>query len=157
MPPDSPDLNPVHLLRCGGAGDARHRHAPCHICSNCVKLSCQFGPKSLRKFFPTPCWKHAMKKSEAAYLLCFWLKKQTHRLPYILSQNGMFLHNEWLIWNIKIFVLHCGFFSTYIVVKWHSFGTDWEKSFWCRNRLEIRVKQKEAKNCSRFLSLPLKS
>ncbi len=48
-PPQSPDLNPIeHHWRCGGMGDLHHGCAVRQICSNCVMLSCQYWPKSLR-------------------------------------------------------------------------------------------------------------
>ncbi len=46
-PPQSPDLNPIEQLWDGGT---RFTSWMCsrQICSNCVILSCQYGPKSLR-------------------------------------------------------------------------------------------------------------
>ncbi len=40
-------------LGCGGTGDSHHGCACRQICSDCVMISCQCGPKSLRSVFNT--------------------------------------------------------------------------------------------------------
>ncbi len=55
-PPQSPDLNPTELFGTFGMWwNGRFASWMCsrQICSNCVMLSCQYGPKSLRNVYNT--------------------------------------------------------------------------------------------------------
>ncbi len=48
-PPQSPDSQSNRApLGCGGTRDSHHGCADVKSSSNCVMLSCQYGPKSLR-------------------------------------------------------------------------------------------------------------
>ncbi len=47
-PPQSPDLNPIEHLGMWWNGRFASWMCSRQICSNCVMLSCQYGPKSLR-------------------------------------------------------------------------------------------------------------
>ncbi len=53
-PPQSPDLNPIEHLGMWWNGRFPSWMCSRQVCSNCVMLSCQYGPKSLR-MFPTFC------------------------------------------------------------------------------------------------------
>lgn len=60
-PPKSPVLSPVHLLRCGGAGDARHRCAPATFAATVWCCHANLD-QNLWGSFPTPRWKACNEK-----------------------------------------------------------------------------------------------